>query len=115
MLLLAVLVSACTGVGERVEELRSGADEATERVQFCFAVTRALTAMDGGTTPDEAQVAAEEVLAKVPDELQADAQIVADRLRDAAERGDRQPLDEDFRDAAESLRDGTRQLCDPTR
>lgn len=113
LLALVVLATACSGVGDQVSDLRGRAGDAADRVQFCFAVTRALTAVDGGSTPAEAQAAAEEVLTQVPDELRPDAELVADRLRHAAETGDRSVLDADFEAAAADLRDDTRAMCDP--
>lgn len=110
---LAVFASACSGVNDQITELRSAADETTDRVQFCLAVTRALAAVDGGSSPAQAQGAAEEVLAHVPDELRDDAELVAARLREAAETGDRSVLDAEFEAAAEDLRDDTTQMCDP--
>ncbi|WP_052664550.1 hypothetical protein [Nitriliruptor alkaliphilus] len=110
---LAVLASACSGVNDQISELRGQADDTTDRVQFCLAVTRAVTAVDGGSSPAEAQAAAEEVLTQVPDEMRADAELVAQRLREAAEAGDRSALDEEFRTAAANLRDGTKAMCDP--
>lgn len=113
VVVLAVLASACAGVDDQISELRSGADEATDRVQFCLAVTRALSSVDGGSSPAEAQTAAEEVLAQVPDELRDDAELVADRLRQAAENDDPSVLDAEFEAAAQDLRDRTEQMCDP--
>jgi hypothetical protein len=113
VLVLAVLASACAGVDDRISELRSGADDATDRVQFCLAVTRALTSVDGGSSPAEARAAAEEVLAHAPDELRDDAEFVADRLRQAEEEGDPSVLDAEFEAAARALRDDTKQMCDP--
>jgi hypothetical protein len=113
VLVLAVLASACAGVEDQISELRSGADDATDRVQFCLAVTRALSSVDGGSSPAEARAAAEEVLAHVPDELRDDAELVADRLRQADENGDPSVLDAEFEAAAQDLRDETAQMCDP--
>ncbi|MEX1162145.1 MAG: hypothetical protein WEB03_01060 [Nitriliruptor sp.] len=115
VVVLALLASACTSVGNQLEGLQTRAVDTADRVQFCLAVTRALTSVDGGTAPSEAQAAAEEVLAQVPDELRADAELVADRLRETADTGDRSALDEEFRTAAASLRAGTQELCDPRR
>jgi hypothetical protein len=111
---LAVLASACSGVSDRLDEVQGQADQLADRTQFCFAVTRALTSVDGGSSPSQARAAAEEVLAQVPDELRDDAQLVADRLRQASEENDTSVLDDDFRAAAARLRDDTRELCDPT-
>lgn len=109
----AVFASACSGIDDQISQLRSTADGAVDRVQFCLAVTRALAAVDGGTTPEQARSAAEEVLAQVPAELREDAELVAARLREAAENGDRSVLDADFEAAARDLRDDTTQMCDP--
>lgn len=113
VVVLAVLASACSGVNDQISELRGRADDAADRVQFCLAVTRAVTAVDGGSSPAEAQAAAEEVLTQVPDEMRPDAELVAQRLREAAESGDRSALDEEFRTAAANLRDDARAMCDP--
>jgi hypothetical protein len=113
LLVLALLVGACAGVDDQLAELRGQAGDAGDRVQFCFAVTRALTAAEGGSSPAEARAAAEEVLTKVPDDLRADAELVAQRLREAEETGDRSVLDEEFEAAARDLRDDTQDLCNP--
>lgn len=115
LLLLAAIASGCTTVGDQIERAQDGAAEVSERARFCFAVTRALTALDGGASLSEASDAAEEVLARVPDELRDDATVVAERLREAADSQDPSGLsDPEFREAAERLRDGTREQCDPT-
>lgn len=121
LIVLVVLASACTGVSDelsglqdRVSQVGDQAREVRDRAQFCLAVTRALASVDGGSSPSEAQTAAEEVLAQVPDELRADAQLVAERLRQAAEDGDRSVLDDEFRAAGDRLYADTRALCDPT-
>jgi hypothetical protein len=114
VLVIAVLATACSGVGDQLDDLRDTASGVSDRSQFCFAVTRALTSVDGGSTPEQARSAAEEVLAQAPDEIRDDAHLVAERLEQAAEEDDTSVLDEDFRAAAERLRDDTRELCDPT-
>jgi hypothetical protein len=115
LVLLAPIASGCTVVGDQIERAQDGASEVAERARFCFAVTRTLTSLDGGASLAEASDAAEEVLAQAPEELRADATIVADRLREAADSEDPSGLsDPEFREAAERLRDGTRELCDPT-
>jgi hypothetical protein len=118
VLAIAVLATACSGVsdqvGERLDGLQSSASEVADRSQFCFAVTRALTSLDGGSTPEQARAAAEEVLAQAPEEVRDDATFVAERLDQAVEEDDTSVLDEEFRAAAERLRDDTRALCDPT-
>jgi hypothetical protein len=111
--LLVLTTVGCADVRERVDDLRAGADDLTERGRFCLSVARTASAIEGGS-PETAADAAQEVLAQAPDELREDARLVADRLQ-AAREGDRDALrDPEIRDAAERLRDRTRELCDPT-
>jgi hypothetical protein len=111
--LLTVVTVGCADVRERVDDLRADADELTDRARFCLSVARTASAIEAGS-PETAADAAEEVLAQAPDELREDARFVADRLREARD-GDRETLrDPEVREAAERLRDRTRELCDPT-
>jgi hypothetical protein len=118
VLVIAVLATACSGVSDqldgRLDDVQSTASEVADRTQFCFAVTRALTSIDGGSTPEQARAAAEEVLAQAPEEVRDDASLVAERLDQAVREDDTSVLDDEFRAAAERLRDDTRKLCDPT-
>jgi hypothetical protein len=108
-----VLAVGCADVRDRVDDLRGGADELTDRGRFCLSVARTATAIEGGS-PETAIDAAEEAVAQAPEELRDDARLVADRLR-AARDGDGDALrDPQVREAAERLRDRTRELCDPT-
>lgn len=115
MLLVAGLFAGgCSTVGEAVDDVRGRVDATADTARFCLAITRALTSLDGGTSPQQASDAAEEVLAQVPEELQDDARIVAEGLRHARD-GEAGALDDPaFRDAARRLRDRTRERCDPT-
>jgi hypothetical protein len=111
--LLVVMTVGCADVRGRVDDLRAGADDLTERGRFCLSVARTASAIEGGS-PETAADAAQEVLAQAPDELREDARLVADQLQ-AARDGDRDALrDPEVRAAAERLRDRTRELCDPT-
>jgi hypothetical protein len=111
--LLAVVTVGCADVRERVDDLRAGADELTDRGRFCLSVARTAAAVEAGS-PETAADAAEEVLAQAPDEVRDDARFLADRLQEARD-GDREALREpEVREAAERLRDRTRELCDPT-
>jgi hypothetical protein len=122
MVAFAVTASAYSTVGEQIDRLQGGVDdlrgqatEIADRAQFCFAITRAVTSAEGGSSLDEASDAAEEVLTQAPDELRADAELVTTTLRDAADAGDPGALqDPEFQEAAQRLRDDTRELCDPT-
>jgi hypothetical protein len=111
--LLVVTTVGCADVRDRVDDLRAGADDLSERAQFCLSVARTASAIDAGS-PDTAADAAEEALAQAPDEIRDDARLVADRLREARD-GDGDALrDPRVREAAERLRDRTREMCDPT-
>jgi hypothetical protein len=111
--LLLVAAVGCSDVRDRVDDLRAGAEDLNDRTQFCLSVARTATAIETGS-PDTATAAAEEAVAQAPDELRDDARFVADRLR-AARDGDKEALrDPEVRDAAERLRDRTREMCDPT-
>lgn len=116
---LVVTTSACAAVDDQLDQFRGQVSDVTEqargiadRAQFCLAITRALTSLDGAASTSDARDAAEEVLTQVPDDLRDDAAFVAEQLREAAAAGDPQLLeDQGFRDAATRLRDGTRELC----
>jgi hypothetical protein len=111
--LLAVTAVGCSDVRDRVDDLRSGADDLSEQAQFCLSVARTASAIDAGS-PETAAAAADEALAQAPDELRDDARLVAERLR-AARDGDTGALREpEVREAAERLRDRTREMCDPS-
>ncbi len=111
--LLVLGAGACADVRDRVDELGGSADDLTDQARFCLSVTRALTATDAGS-PETAAAAAEELLAHAPEHLREDARTVA-RALIAARDEDAAPLeDPEARAAAERLRDGTRELCDPT-
>jgi hypothetical protein len=111
--MLLVAAVGCSDVRDRVDDLRAGAGDLTERAQFCLSVARTASAIEAGS-PQTAANAAEELLAQAPDELRDDARFVADRLR-AARDGDRDALrDPEVRDAARRLQERTRELCDPT-
>jgi hypothetical protein len=111
--LLVLLAAGCSDVSDRVDDLRSGADDLSERAQFCLSVARTATAVEAGS-PETAATAAEEALAQAPEELRDDARFIAERLR-AARDGDHDALDDpEVREAAERLHDQTRELCDPT-
>jgi hypothetical protein len=111
--LLVIAAAGCADVPDRVDDLRAGAEDVTERGRFCLSVARTASAIESGST-DTAVAAAEEALAQAPDELRDDARFVADRLR-AARDGDREALrDPELHDTAERLQARTRELCDPT-
>lgn len=122
MVALALAASACSAVDDQLDQLQGQVDDVVvqaegiaDRAQFCFAITRALTSLEGGSSADEASDAAEEVLTQIPDALREDAEVVATVLEEAAASGDTSTLDEpEFRDAADRLRDGTRDLCTST-
>ncbi|GGI02585.1 hypothetical protein GCM10011354_00860 [Egicoccus halophilus] len=115
MLLVAPLLlsGACSGLQERVEDVRSGSQELTDRARFCLSVVRAANALEGGDHTTAAD-AAQEALAQAPEELRGDARTVAEAA-ETVRQGDRSVLqDPTVVAAAERLQDDTRALCDPT-
>lgn len=109
---LLLAVTACSDVADRVDELRSGAEQVTETARFCLSLARAASAIDAGS-PDTAADAAEEVLVHAPDDVREDARTVVDGIRHAEDRGENFMDDPEVRAAIERLRDRTTDLCDP--
>jgi hypothetical protein len=103
---------ACSSLQERVDDVRDGAQQLTDRARFCLSVTRAATALESGDFSTAAD-AADEAVAQAPEELREDARqlaAAAERVRD----GDHSALqDPAVQAAAERLREDTRALCDP--
>jgi glycerol dehydrogenase-like iron-containing ADH family enzyme len=106
---LTILAAGCGDVLDRVDELRGGAEQVTDRARFCLAVTRAVAAVEANA-PDTAAEAAEEALATAPEDIDDAARALVDAVRAA----DGDPFrDDDVTRAAERLEDRTRELCDP--
>lgn len=112
--------SACAGATGALEQTREGvgalsdgAGELSERARFCFALARAVSAVESGS-PDTAREAAHELLAHTPDELIDEARRVIDAIEDAHRQGTHDLRDPELRNAAERLRQGARQRCDLT-
>lgn len=107
-----LLTAACSDVADRVDDLRSGAEQVTETARFCLSLARAASAVDAGS-PDTAADAAEEVLVHAPDDVRADARTVVEAIRAAEDHGASALDDPEVRDAIDRLRERTTQLCDP--
>lgn len=113
MVALLVLGGACSGLQERVDDVRGTATDLTERARFCLSVTRAATALEDGNYQTAAD-AAQEVLAQAPEELRGDARKLAEAA-EAVRDGDHSVLeDPSVVSAADRLREDTRAMCDPT-
>ncbi len=110
--IVATLAGGCAGLDAGVEDLRGGAEDLSERARLCLSIARAVSAVESGS-PDTAEDAAAEVLAQAPDDLAATAGEVVDHLRAAAEAGDVSLREVALHDAADRLREETRELCDP--
>ncbi len=111
--IIATLVASCAGLDAGVGDLRGEAAELPEDARLCLAIARAVSAVESAS-PDTAADAAEEVLAQAPDDLAAIAGEVVDHLRAAAQEGDITLRDPELREAADRLRERTRELCDPS-
>lgn len=110
---LAVTSAGCGVVLDRVDDLRDSAEQATDRVRFCLALTRTVRAIESGS-PDTAAEAAEEALATAPSDIADDAQQVVEALRRARDGQDGALNDPGVREAAQRLEQRARALCDPT-
>ncbi|MFA9444069.1 hypothetical protein [Egicoccus sp. AB-alg6-2] len=110
---LLALSGACANLQERVDDVRTGAQDLTDRARFCLSVARAASALESDNFTTAAD-AAQEALAQAPEELRGDARKVADAAQ-AVRDGDHSALqDPAVVAAAERLRDDTRAMCDPT-
>lgn len=118
--LLASLAAGCSGAGDAVEGLRSAADglrgDSATAVQdpgFCLALARVAAAIESGS-PDTAEEAAEEALARAPEPLLDATRTVTEALRTAREAGDGSLADPELRHAVDRLAESARDLCEPT-
>lgn len=92
------------------EDLRNGADaEQLDDERFCLALTRALTAIESGTD-GPAREAAEELLARSPEQVRDEAAELVSELR--ARRDDGSAVTEDaVVEAGERLRREAEAVC----
>lgn len=112
--LIGATSTACVNAGSAVTRTREDVGELSERARFCFALARAIAAVES-SSPATVREAAEEVLAQAPPELRKEAREVIDALEEARARGDRELRDPRLRTAVERLRDAAANRCDPTR
>lgn len=109
---LVLIGTGCADARERVAQAHDAVSEVSAQVHFCVTLARALSGLDD-RAPLTAESAAEELLAAVPEPLRDDAVLVAEALRDAAEGSPERLDDPEVRAAAQRLRDGARELCQP--
>lgn len=116
--LMAVLLASCADVGDRVDglvdaadTLRSDAGEVGDTTAFCLALIRTAAAVESGS-PTTAEEAAEEALARAPDELVDATRDVTETLRDVRDRG-AGIRDEDLAAQVDRLVGVARDVCDP--
>lgn len=109
---LTVTSAGCSTVRDRIDDVRESAEQVTDRVRFCLALTRTLHAVESGS-PATAADAAEETLATVPRNIADDARQVVEAVRRSLD-GDDTLHGPDVRDAVRQLEERTRTLCDPT-
>ncbi len=112
VVLLVFVLSGCTDVREGYEEAQDAIDQMTDRGRFCLTLARAFTAIEA-TSPGTARDAIEEAVAQAPEAHLDEVRALADAVRAAQDRGAAGLRDPDLRAAADSLRDRTRDLCDP--
>jgi predicted small secreted protein len=109
----SLVLSGCSTVRDEAPDLPQQAGSVADQAQFCFAVTRALQGVAGGSVGKDVVDAAEEVLAQAPDDLRDHARTVAEAVRDSLEEGTVRLRDEAVTDASEQLREGVRTMCEP--
>jgi hypothetical protein len=116
--LLTSLSVACAATGARVDELRSAASERrdsstdSDETGFCLSLARAAAAIESGS-PETAEEATEETLARAPDEIAEAARAVAETVRDARDGDDWDADDPDLTDAVEHLSQTASSTCAP--
>lgn len=122
--LLSVVALGCSELPTNLDEARDGAEAGVDRIRdvidggavdpeallgeerFCLALTRTVNAIESGA-PATAREAAEEVLARAPEDATDQARELAQRLREMEGSVD----DEQARELAESLRETAAERC----
>ena len=110
--LLTSLSAGCTAAGDQVESVRSIASDVAGAAGFCLSLTRAVAAVESGS-PATAEEAAEEALARAPDDLVDGARRVAEAVRQVRDEGDGIPADPQLTEALEQLIETARHTCQP--
>jgi predicted small secreted protein len=113
LLAVSLALSGCSTVRDEAPDLPQQAGSVADQAQFCFAVTRALQGVSGGSVGKDVVDAAEEVLAQAPDDLREHARTVAEAIHDSLEEGTVRLRDEAVTEASEQLREGVRTMCEP--
>lgn len=122
--LLSVVALGCSELPTNLDEARGGAEAGVDRIRdaieegdvdpdallgdqrFCLALTRTVNAIESGA-PATAREAAEEVLARAPEDATDQARELAQRLREMEGSVD----DDQARELAESLRETAAERC----
>ena len=117
--LLTASSAGCAAVGDRVDELRGATGELRDDLAdggdgagFCLSLTRTATAIASGS-PDTAEEAAEEALARAPDELVDDTREVAEVVRRVRDDDAWDPTDPELTEAVDQLTETARRACEP--
>jgi hypothetical protein len=122
--LLSVVALGCSELPTSLDEAREGAEAGVDRIRdaiedgdvdpeallgeerFCLALTRTINAIESDA-PATAREAAEEVLARAPQDVTDEARELAERLRDMEGSVE----DDEARELAESLRRTAADRC----
>ena len=120
--LLASLSVGCAATGARVDDLRSAAgepgdsgtdpDDPDDETGFCLSLARAAAAIESGS-PETAEEATEETLARAPDQIADAARSVAEAVRDARDQDAWDAGDPELTDAVEHLSQTASSTCAP--
>jgi len=115
ILVIAALIvgsTGCVDVRDRTADAVGTADDRSDPVRFCLALTRAVNAVESGA-PDTARDAVEEAVVHAPASLLADVRDLADRVRTAEAAGPDALRDPDLVADAQAIREEVRELCNP--
>lgn len=117
--LLTSMSVGCAATDARVDDLRSAAgelrgssDDPDDETGFCLSLARAAAAIESGS-PETAEEAIEETLARAPDRIADDARAVAEAVREARDRDDWDAGDPELTAAVEHLAQDARSICSP--
>lgn len=105
-------LSACSQVGEVVDDAQSQVEQAGQTIEFCAAAVRLADAVDDQDV-DAAVAAGEDFVDNAPDEILPDAQLVLDAARQAQEGDTAAIASEEVRAAGERIRTFTTDRCTP--
>ena len=116
-LALALAVSACSSVTERVDNVRSSVGSVAERARACVDLVQAFSSFDepgADTDPEQALETLREIVERSPEEftaLMSELESLVDQAAQAEAEGRSVVADPEFRQAARQLAGQATSLC----